>query len=249
MERYEKCCEKYTGVLDTNNNCLYCGAYVSEIPQKDPKEANDIERSIRQFCNHLAMQLTPSNEAMKAVRWAREELSVLVKNSFCEKCYEDKMQFEIAKKDAVGRFMSKVKKTSNGCWIWQAFKQNDGYSRFTFMGRSMVGHRASYQIFKGELDPEKHIHHVCNTPSCVNPEHLEQISPQENYMISNSFSAKNARKTHCHRGHVFDEANTNYSYYGKDKSMRRRQCRACWRLKYRKRKHLKALTQHNNENK
>jgi HNH endonuclease len=43
--------------------------------------------------------------------------------------------------------------------------------------------------------------HLCRNPKCVNPEHLQIVTNKENILRGVSFTAENASKTHCVRGH------------------------------------------------
>lgn len=71
------------------------------------------------------------------------------------------------------RFMDKVKKEENGCWIWRASKDKLGYGRIIYGTRTtFLAHRLSYILFRGEISEGKLILHSCNKPSCVNPNHL-----------------------------------------------------------------------------
>lgn len=70
------------------------------------------------------------------------------------------------------RFWAKVAK-SNGCWLWQASKSIAGYGQFKL--RSYVGvfaHRLSWEIAHGVIADGLWVLHKCDTPACVNPEHL-----------------------------------------------------------------------------
>lgn len=85
------------------------------------------------------------------------------------------------------RFMAKVAVQENGCWMWQGAKDKKGYGVFSVGSRynpdgsrrnSMrAAHRVSYELFKGPI-PEHDSHHgmcvlhKCDTPGCVNPDHL-----------------------------------------------------------------------------
>jgi hypothetical protein len=67
--------------------------------------------------------------------------------------------------------------------------------------------------------------HLCRVRHCVYPAHLEPVTPRENVLRGETVAASNARKTHCLRGHPFDEVNTCHwqSRPG------RRDCRECKR--------------------
>ena len=72
------------------------------------------------------------------------------------------------------RFAKSVTKTE-GCWIWKASKDKNGYGIF----RGMIGntvftkaHRYSYALHTGDLLIGMQALHTCDNPSCVNPEHL-----------------------------------------------------------------------------
>ncbi len=78
------------------------------------------------------------------------------------------------------RFWSKVSK-SDGCWIWIAGKDVDGYGYFKLRGKMFRAHRVSYLIQNGNITKEKPvIRHLCNNPACVNPVHLMDGTGQDN---------------------------------------------------------------------
>jgi len=71
----------------------------------------------------------------------------------------------------------------SGCWIWKGFKLPSGYAqtkvRTKFKTYFVYVHRLSYMFFKGEIPIRRQIHHICRNPSCINPSHLQVITPQK----------------------------------------------------------------------
>jgi hypothetical protein len=88
-------------------------------------------------------------------------------------------------------------------------------------------HRWSYEHFVGPIPEGLHIDHLCRVRRCVNPDHLEPVTPKENYLRGEGPTARNSTKTHCKYGHKFDKSNT--SVYGG-----RRHCNECGRRRQRK---------------
>lgn len=134
---------------------------------------------------------------------------------------------------ALQRFFSKVQQDANGCWMWTDAPDRDGYGHFHADRKVHIAHRWAYEQFVGAIPEGLVLDHLCRTPSCVNPGHLEAVTSVENVMRGNGPSAINARRQHCVKGHVFDERNTRIGRQG------RRECRECarlWQIDYRKRK-------------
>lgn len=80
------------------------------------------------------------------------------------------------------RFMAKVAVQENGCWMWTGGKDRKGYGLFS-VGPSRnpdgsrrnsmkAAHRVSYELFNGGIPDGLFVLHKCDTPGCVNPEHL-----------------------------------------------------------------------------
>jgi hypothetical protein len=96
------------------------------------------------------------------------------------------------------------------CWLWTGAGSTgrDGYGRYKLGDHLLQAHRIAYQWLVGPIPEGLTLDHLCRRPSCVRPDHLEPVTNRENILRGTSNSARNARKTHCHRGHPFDEANT-----------------------------------------
>ena len=77
------------------------------------------------------------------------------------------------------RFLAKVAEPDvNGCHLWTAYVDKDGYGQFRYLGTTVQAHRYA----AGMLDwpPEIVTRHTCHTPACVNPEHLGYGSNADN---------------------------------------------------------------------
>jgi hypothetical protein len=66
------------------------------------------------------------------------------------------------------------------CWLWTAGKDACGYGQFRFRERVLSAHRFAYRLFVGEIPEGLLIDHLCRVRHCVNPAHLEAVTPQEN---------------------------------------------------------------------
>lgn len=134
------------------------------------------------------------------------------------------------------RFWAKVVKAESGCWLWTGATVGRNYGLFWAFGKNQRAHRISYEHFVGRIPDNLTIDHLCNVTSCVNPKHLRPATIRDNILRGHGASAVNSRKTHCSRGHLFNDANT---YFGVENGWNRRQCRVCKRMsdgRYRSRK-------------
>lgn len=67
-----------------------------------------------------------------------------------------------------------------GCWEWQCSKNHKGYGWIRIDGKSRKAHRVYYEKYKGKIPSGYQLDHVCNNPSCVNPDHLVLATNAEN---------------------------------------------------------------------
>lgn len=129
-------------------------------------------------------------------------------------------------------FISKIPKgDENACWDWVGYKNVNGYGIFNVDGKPQYAHRISYEIYKGKIPKHLEIDHLCRNRACINPTHLEAVSSRENTIRGESPFGKNARKTHCPKGHPLSGRNL---ILRRNKNSFTRGCRICSREGWRK---------------
>ena len=142
------------------------------------------------------------------------------------------MTFRLA--DLPERMQNKIA-VENDCWIWTGAKNNKGYGSVADgHGGSVLAHRKTYTLGKGEIPAGLQIDHLCRRPSCVNPAHLEAVTDVEN------MRRRYAQMTHCPQGHELSGSNLRLSM--KKDGSERRVCITCQRAYMRARRaQLKAV--------
>jgi hypothetical protein len=105
------------------------------------------------------------------------------------------------------------------CWIWMGALCGPGYGqiRITEDGRSrrLLVHRWMYERHNGPIPDRTEVHHLCDTPRCINPKHLAAVTHAENILATTS------KITHCKHGHELSGDNVLVYDNG------RRVCRRC----------------------
>lgn len=80
---------------------------------------------------------------------------------------------------------ARVDVTDSGCWMWQQSVNNRGYaiSRVSLGGSAMktrTVHRLVVELTRGQIADGMQVDHLCVVRRCVNPDHLEVVTPQVN---------------------------------------------------------------------
>lgn len=70
----------------------------------------------------------------------------------------------------LNKFMKKVVKQPNGCWLWGG-ANNYKYGHFK-LNKEIYAHRSSFILHKNEIPEGMQVLHKCDVPLCVNPDHL-----------------------------------------------------------------------------
>ena len=76
------------------------------------------------------------------------------------------------------RFLSHVEKTDT-CWLWSPVRA-DGYGQTRYEGRTQNAHRVAYKLLVGPISDDLVVRHRCKHRHCVNPEHLETGTREDN---------------------------------------------------------------------
>jgi len=113
------------------------------------------------------------------------------------------------------------------CVVWTSTIANNGYGVTKIKGRQYKAHRLAYESVNGPIPIDDEtgepfpLDHVCHSETescpggetclhrrCINPDHLEPVTPAVNVQRGKSFAPANAAKTHCANGHEFTPENT-----------------------------------------
>jgi len=131
---------------------------------------------------------------------------------------------------ALARFHAKTLADDTGeCIVWTAGRRGggragdgpgQGYGQFWLDGTNCAAHRVAYEHWIGPIPDGMVIDHLCRIRTCVNPFHLEVVTPRENWRRGEQLSAVTIRDGKCQRGHALTPDNL-YLHDG------RKRCRAC----------------------
>lgn len=98
------------------------------------------------------------------------------------------------------RLINLMSPHENGCWEWLGHRTKEGYGSMYASGRGPAGNgykasRMSHELFVGPIPAGLQVDHICTNTGCVNPDHLESVTNDENQR------RRALRATHCRRGH------------------------------------------------
>lgn len=137
--------------------------------------------------------------------------------------------------------LANIQKQESGCWFYGGTKNSKGYGFFRLYGKLVFAHRFMWELRNGPIPDGLCACHKCDTPQCVNPDHIFIGTHKENMQDSvakgrnrhgdtrkalQAVWARNRAKTHCKHGHAFTPENTK-NYRGQ------RVCRACKKYAFR----------------
>lgn len=92
--------------------------------------------------------------------------------------------------DDLARLLAKADTTDpDGCWLWGASINADGYGIFRYDGAMRGAHRVAYLLLAGPVPDGHEIDHLCSVRHCVNPAHMEPVTHEENVRRSSRWAA------------------------------------------------------------
>lgn len=68
----------------------------------------------------------------------------------------------------------------DACWLWTGSIGSNGYGRMNIGRVPEYAHRVSVMLDGREIADGLQVDHLCSTPACVNPKHLEVVTQTEN---------------------------------------------------------------------
>ena len=86
-------------------------------------------------------------------------------------------------------------------WIWQGWANDKGYPYAWHEGRDQPAYRVVWELLVGPIPEGLELDHLCVTPMCCNPQHLEPVTHAENQRRIRE------RYTHCVHGHDWSNPN------------------------------------------
>lgn len=60
----------------------------------------------------------------------------------------------------------------SGCWLWAGSNNIKGYGQLGANGKLCLAHRLQWKRFNGPIPQRMFVLHKCDTPACINPNHL-----------------------------------------------------------------------------
>lgn len=94
----------------------------------------------------------------------------------------------------IDMLMKNVEKgAEQSCWNWIGRLNRKGYGDVQIRGVKHNAHRAFYIEMGNSIPNGYHLDHLCRNKACVNPMHMEPVTPQENVRRQHAARAQEKR--------------------------------------------------------
>ena len=130
--------------------------------------------------------------------WIEENLLVRSSGTTCRLCNLERSAKRIRGGYVHGpkgrsleeRFFDKVAAIHPfGCWEWNGGLTAEGYGQFSpVTGNRFRSDRWAYEFLVGKIPEGLEIDHLCRNRRCVNPQHLDLVTRQENMRRMNELT-------------------------------------------------------------
>lgn len=128
------------------------------------------------------------------------------------------------------RFQSRtIPEPNTGCLLWTGSALVNGYGVF----ERQRAHRVSWEMQNGSTPEGRCVLHRCDTPACVNPDHLfiGTVADNNADMLAKGRKRTIPKQEYCAKGHRLSDTNV-YTFPHSRRGSRtpERRCRICKRL-------------------
>lgn len=97
--------------------------------------------------------------------------------------------------------LSRISINSRGCWTWTGAHtgkdEGKNYGKVWRDKKWRSAHIVVYEILVGPVPKGLHLDHKCRCRLCVNPHHLEPVTPQENTRRGKAVLFSSTKESQC----------------------------------------------------